>query len=78
LLGCEATTSFISLQRQLPGVLAAPSNPSVKLAQLASLAYFPLRFEISFRLSVNAPCALAPRHQTAMPFALGERSLPRG
>jgi len=25
----------------------------VKLAQLASLAYFPLRFEISFRLSIR-------------------------
>jgi len=26
----------------------------------------------------NAPCALSLRHQTAMAFALGERSLPRG
>jgi len=26
LLGCEATTSFISLQRQLPGLLAVSSN----------------------------------------------------
>jgi len=74
LLGREATTSFISLQRQLPGLLAAPSSEA---GATGKLSLFPASL-LNKLQAVNAPCALARRQQTAMPFALGERSLPRG
>jgi len=53
LLGREATTSFISLQRQLPGLLAAPSNKS-SLSELWIISAIPLELYRELAKLLNA------------------------